>query len=331
MENITKHILLTLLLGFSLLCKETNAQPVIDNAPWCPPGATWIYEQFAQTTRAYTKFTYEKDTVLNNINAKKLRVTGIQYVGIALWEGRTISNMGYEFLAESNDSIFWYDKITEKFNFLYFFNPQVGDTFIVGNSRIRCLTDSTFPTFDTLYVTSTETRVYENRLYNSYNTSSDRNLFLGPVLSKIGGLVKPFPDVHYPQCSYISSWSYVQLICYSDSIRGSISFSTQSFLGLTQCHMIATSISDIPLQGKQDNAYLLYPNPANSMLNIVSIGNRQIQQISIYNTSGSLVFERNDIDIQNPNIDVAHLSKGLYVVKIEDSESKNSVFKFLKQ
>ncbi|OJV28417.1 MAG: hypothetical protein BGO32_06210 [Bacteroidetes bacterium 37-13] len=329
MENVTKHILLTLLLAFSLLCKETNAQPIIDNAPWCPPGATWIYKQNSQTYDYYIKLAYEKDTVINNVNTKKLIASSISFMGIEKWQGRSENIIGYEFLAESNDSIFWYDKIMEKFNFLYSFNPQVGDTFIVGNSRIRCLTDSTFPTFDTLYVTSTETRVYENRLYNSYNTSMDRNLFLGPVLSKIGGLTKPFPEVNYPQCSYYSGFE--ELICYSDSIRGSISFSTQSFMGHTQCHMIATSISELPLQGKKDNAYLLYPNPANSMLNIVNLGNKQIRQISIYNTSGSLMFESNEIDKINSSIDVTHLSNGLYVIKIAENDGNSSVYKFLKR
>lgn len=330
MKNIAKHILFTWLLVIILFCKQTTAQPVIDNAPWCPPGATWIYELVAQTARVFNKYTYEKDTVLNNINAKMLKFTVIEYVGIKPWEGRMTLDRGYEFLAESNDTIFRYDKITHNFNFLYSFNPQVGDTFIVGNSEIRCLNDSTFPSFDTLYVTGTETHEYENRIYNVYNTSRNRKLFLGSVISKIGGGRQPFPSVNFSQCSY-GSGPYVSLVCYSDSIRGSVSFSTQSSMGHTECHMIATGIPDMPLQGKQENAYLLYPNPANSMLSIVSLGTRQIQQISIYSTSGSLMFESNEIDKQNPSIDVANLSSGLYVIKIADSENKNSVYKFLKQ
>lgn len=67
------------------------------------------------------------------------------------------------------------------------------------------------------------------------------------------------------------------------------------------------------------------------MLNIVSIGNKQIQQISIYNTSGSLMFESNDIDKINSGIDVTHLSNGLYVIKIAAKDGNSSVYKFQKK
>lgn len=333
MENVTKHILLTLLLAFSLLCKETNAQPIIDNAPWCPPGATWIYKQNSQTYDYYIKLAYEKDTVINNVNTKKLIASSISFMGIEKWQGRSENIIGYEFLAESNDSIFWYDKISHNFNFIYSFNPHLGDTIIVGNSRARCLSDSSFPLFDTLLVTSLSIDTFDNRIFNYYNTSWDRRFYLGTIISNIGSFSCPFPEISlYPnicagftQTEYSST--YANLVCYQDFIRGNIQF----FNYINDCHAIRTGVYELPLQGKKDNAYLLYPNPANNMLNIVSLGNKQIQHIGIYNTSGSLMFESNEIDKINSGIDVAHLSNGLYVIKIAENDGNSSVYKFLKR
>ncbi len=64
---------------------------------------------------------------------------------------------------------------------------------------------------------------------------------------------------------------------------------------------------------KKDNV-VLYPNPANTLVHI-KINNEKLKQVFIYNTLGELVFQQTENALNNP-IDISHLPKGIYTVKI---------------
>ena len=66
-----------------------------------------------------------------------------------------------------------------------------------------------------------------------------------------------------------------------------------------------------------DNAFTIYPNPTNDVLNIKlrkDINEKDILGVSIYDLKGSLVTKTSDF---KSNIDIKNLSKGSYVIKIE--------------
>jgi hypothetical protein len=67
----------------------------------------------------------------------------------------------------------------------------------------------------------------------------------------------------------------------------------------------------------------LYPNPSNGKISISS-KDFEINKIQIYNLLGELMFEDNALGTPS-QVDLSHLSNGMYVVKIMDSESNSKV------
>lgn len=80
--------------------------------------------------------------------------------------------------------------------------------------------------------------------------------------------------------------------------------------------------------GVVDNVFnasvMLYPNPVNSTLNIKT-DNTEIKETAVYNLLGKKLLKTN-----KPNLDVANLSKGIYLVKIKGTDNKLAVKKFVK-
>ena len=68
----------------------------------------------------------------------------------------------------------------------------------------------------------------------------------------------------------------------------------------------------------------LYPNPANDILNIEMTND--VKSIEIYNIQGQKVKTSNQ-----KQINVADLSAGLYMIKVEDTENATATKKFVKQ
>lgn len=66
--------------------------------------------------------------------------------------------------------------------------------------------------------------------------------------------------------------------------------------------------------------YKIYPNPANSSVTLSGING--VSQILIYNILGKLEFSLTNISENVLKIDVSKFAKGVYVVKLLDSESK---------
>lgn len=332
MKSIKCIFLFTLLANISY--KQTNAQVIKDTLPWCPPGATWVYASFSVGSKLYYKFTYEKDTVINQTTTKKLLVKEIEYLGWGNDWRRNEQKAGEEYLYESNDSVYWYDKVNSSFFFIYSFNPKLGDELLLSNSRIRCYHDSVVPKPDTLVVTNLYADTFSNRVYNAYSTSINKRFILGDVVEGIGCLQSPFPVANNGYltdsnstrriCDAEYGEMYNGLQCYFDSLRGYVQFQS----GDTECATYTGIDETVLLDERIENIYTLYPNPVNSFVTIKS--NKQIiKQICIYNTLGGLVFSSND-ETTNFLIDLTDLKSGIYWVKITDKYDHIAVLKFVK-
>jgi hypothetical protein len=305
---------------------QATAQVVVDNAPWCPAGATWIYRTFSAASNTYLKFSYEKDTVINNINAKKLGVESIQYIGMQLGEGRIAGRVGEEFLAERNDSIFWLNLNSNNFEFIYSFSAVVGEGFEVRNERAACPTNPNYPLSDTIFVDSIFVDTFNNRSFQVLRTSYDRGYTLGAIFSKIGPSLCPFPEINNMYCNWPTTEYgnfYEDLLCYSDSIRGQMQFwNINDFDG--ECHYIETFVSKLEF----DNYYSIYPNPTNGMINIANTNSLPVSEVRIYSINGVEMFAIADPNITDLN--VSALPAGLYIAKLSNAENKISIFKFVK-
>src|SRR3954464_10893464 len=121
-------------LFFSFWCHFSVAQTP-DTAPWCPPGATWVYDMFSQSDNRFLQLSYVKDTVIQGKTAKQLQALNIKYYGPQN-QVRIVDSLGKEYYYNSNDSVFVYD--AGQFKFIYSFNPVPGDKWVVENSRATC-------------------------------------------------------------------------------------------------------------------------------------------------------------------------------------------------
>lgn len=328
MKHFIKCTVLFFIVIYISHFNEVKAQFMFDTTSWCPAGATWTYKSFSPTSTLYYKFSYEKDTIIEAIEAKKINVESIEYLGILPFEGRVVSQVGNEFLYESNDSVYWYDFIFQNFKFIYSFNPQVGDSIIVENSRATCIGNNNFPLIDTLHVLSTYIDTFGSLIFNAYNTSTS-NFQLGVVVSKIGSLYSPFPQINRSKCATSTSEYgdfYEGLVCYSDSIRGSLMFQSVS---ISECHSINTHISEFINEKKQENRFSVYPNPAENFIFISQTNELSIKKILIYGIDGRLMLDIST-KYDNSGIDVQNLVKGLYFIKIITSKNNISILKFIK-
>jgi hypothetical protein len=77
---------------------------------------------------------------------------------------------------------------------------------------------------------------------------------------------------------------------------------------------ILTSINNLPVA---ETRFLLYPNPSdgNLTIEILNPNNGSVNNIFIYNSIGSLVWQKNTSDAKI-NIDASSLAKGIYLVKM---------------
>jgi hypothetical protein len=60
--------------------------------------------------------------------------------------------------------------------------------------------------------------------------------------------------------------------------------------------------------------FTLYPNPTDGM--IFMTGNTEISRVGVFNTIGQLVFEKGQVKSETATLDLSHVAKGIYVVRI---------------
>jgi hypothetical protein len=76
-----------------------------------------------------------------------------------------------------------------------------------------------------------------------------------------------------------------------------------------------------------NTAFAVYPNPAKEVLNIKNVESLNNCKASIYSIDGKLI--KSSV-IENSSIPVQHLTKGTYIIKIQDKAGKQYSAKFIK-
>ncbi len=318
---------LTLILVFFSMFCQVKSQFVIDTLPWCPPGATWLYKSSSPSSSIYIQFIYVKDTFFYNLKVKKIVVEGIQIIGPSSSEfARTAEIIGTEYLYNSNDSIYWFDKISNDFKFIYSFNPKLNDEFVIGNSRAICYSNPIFPKTDTIRVTQIFKDTFDNFIFDVYNTDFKRNFKLGAIIKNIGSTSAPFPQINPQFCNNFKpeyGIFYESLICYSDSLRGTLTFSAQ---GKEECHFAKTFVKKVTKKQERLKSKL-FPNPAQNSIKIENAENIKYHSLGIYNYLGQQIIMQNGY---KEIIDISELNTGLYFVKLYHSNGFTETINFLK-
>ena len=76
------------------------------------------------------------------------------------------------------------------------------------------------------------------------------------------------------------------------------------------------------------SSYQLYPNPAKDKLYITTNDYEYVEEISIYNLSGVLIYK--ETDFNNKSVDVSNMVSGVYFIKIK-TENEAFIQKFIKE
>lgn len=117
---------------------------------------------------------------------------------------------------------------------------------------------------------------------------------------------------------------------YSLSIGGEIIVSGGAFTTKESTSFIAdgTVSTNIP---NELNKVTLYPNPANSVINIVVADTNNLpESYSIYNTLGQMVKNQNITNASDLSVDINSLSKGVYIIKV-NHKNQSQTLRFIKQ
>ena len=73
-----------------------------------------------------------------------------------------------------------------------------------------------------------------------------------------------------------------------------------------------------------DNNFVIYPNPANHVINITS-NNSDIQSFDLYNAIGELMLTKSNINSKTITINRNELKSGIYISKITDTNGNSVV------
>jgi len=91
------------------------------------------------------------------------------------------------------------------------------------------------------------------------------------------------------------------------------------------CELI--DIQNLSNETFDENQFTIYPNPTFGKLNIDTRGNT-VNHIELFNTQGKRVM---NTSLNNLNqIDVSHLSPGIYFIKL-DTDKNSIIHKFVKK
>jgi len=105
-----------------------------------------------------------------------------------------------------------------------------------------------------------------------------------------------------------------------------VSFNTTDDEGNTSdCSFDLTVEEELANEDFNFNSGLsIYPNPSNNIINIDS-KNELLNTINLYDISGKLLIEKNDVSTNNLVIDISILSKGIYFITLNNSVTKKII------
>jgi|GEM_PF-2538206 len=84
-------------------------------------------------------------------------------------------------------------------------------------------------------------------------------------------------------------------------------------------------------QGIDESQFNIFPNPAETTLNISSAEETIISEWQVMDLSGKIIAQESALKAQAFNIDVTEMDQGLYLIQVTDSDGNTAVKKFVKR
>ena len=250
-----------------------------------PLGTEWYYEiQNEDGSITYQHLEYAADTTVNEEPVHILvRVN-------TLYDKEFSTEKSYEYIYESDNKVYWWNKTLGEFTMLYDFAAQVGDewTIKVGTSQLL------------MHVDAEGTVEYGGQTYRTLAVSDADDLFSGTIICGIGHETSFFPerlmnrDSDYRVEGIRCVWQYGQLI-----------FQTTE----TACDDVYISFH-YDVEEPLTEGFRVYPNPTHG---IITLSGCPSTEYRITNLMGQTLMTGQITD-GNQQIDVSGLPQGMYFI-----------------
>lgn len=278
---------------------------------WCLPGSTWYYEADFFGRNGYQKYTYVGDTLVNNINCKKISTYFKEYRWATSGEIHEYFGQPY-YTYEQNGVTYLYNNLfgENKFDTLFNFNAQIGDKWRVALVDTAC-SDSLY------YMTVLDTG---SQVINGINL---KWLYVkqGPFDGVGAGFIYTYSTIlerfgykfdegEYGICYGATvDYQHTTFRCYSDSTFGIYSINPS-----IACDYVDTDIAE----SKQNSISLsLFPNPSNDELNIIFDGLTPIEgSIEIRDMMGKVIHKTPIKSGVVYNYSTLQLPRSIYTVSL---------------
>jgi hypothetical protein len=281
--------------------------PAFAQYEFAPIGAEWYYTKtisYNPPVFGYIKHKCIKDSVVQGQKVKVLEVTHS-------FNDLAISLIGYEYLMQKGDSIFYWKGNT--FHLLYNFSLQKGDSLLLYSEMANACFDKT--NYGWNRIDSVFSKKINNIELKAYNSSGINNSVWGfyePTVEAIGNLGYLFPQ-NLP-CGVYDVPIYGSLRCYSDHSIGY--FSADPSLS---CDSTSNFPDDVGVF-RQENFFSVYPNPTKGLLFAEFRNNDEYAdfKMGIYDLLGMKKMEVH-VKSDKMTIDLSKMPKGNYFVVLKSN------------
>lgn len=296
-----RALLFIFLFSFSIIVKSQIA--------WCDSGATWHYNYYKFSEIGYNTFWFEKDTVVNSINCKKIKKHRYYYEQMFNYYNN--QSLGNEIVYKQNNVVYIFNNYSNTFDTLYNINANIGDKWKMTKYASSSTCDSNIVTVTdtgTLIINSFPLRFLKVKL----DLKKENITKYDTIIQNIGYLQTYF----YPMENCIIDGSEgSNLRCYSDN-----KFGLYNRYG-KNCDFIISHIEENSL-----SKINFYPNPANNLLHFENLPINEEVNYTIYALDGKII-QQGTISINQ--IDISSFENGVYFLKI-NVEGKSKTYKIVK-
>ena len=301
-----KKLTILLLLLFSI---------TLQGQIWIDTGATWHYD-WSGILPAFDKIEYTGDTVIQDKTCQTLQVSS--YMFAPLEQGGELLNTYFSkrYTYSNGDTVFYL--VNDNFHILYNFGAQVGDSWELGVDTNDFSCGRSFVEVTSIGSTEINGQMHE---YIQVTTVPNSSVgFEGKIYKRfgvIGDYLFPTPRNCNPDI--IIDFYMYNFTCFQDD-----SFPLYNVTDKDCGYMLSVGIP------KLDNAQgivSVYPNPASDVLKLnVLKQNYTLKNVEITDMQGRLLKNINQSEIK-----ISDLPKGLYLLQIEFENGRRIVEKFIKE
>ncbi|MCC5924576.1 MAG: T9SS type A sorting domain-containing protein [Crocinitomicaceae bacterium] len=278
------------------------------NLGWAPIGAEWYYDYKDNwLIDGYSKYSVEKDTIVNGINCRKISVYSEWYN----YESETIGSSSYP--ATYYDPLISY----EADSVIYLFNGNTFDTLM----NFKANPGDTWKApgqYCENYKTVLDTGSYNingcSGKWISYEYMFDDfwTVSIDTFYQNIGSTNIGFEIVNY-YCDGVADITIpTNLRCYSDN-QCSVQFTEK------ECDFRISSVSQFP----SESTFLVYPNPASSFITIEGL---EQTLVTLYDVTGKKILSKMFSSEDNV-INVEHFTRGMYFIELKKLNTSEKYIK----